>query len=124
MFKQSHTPSPPASTSSTMPFPSLSIPSHASGVAPGTPVVEALVLRVKSMVVPTLGPPLPEPPTPDTPLVVVALPASVACPASEAPPEGFSVDPSASALELQLAHRRIMQGSADHEAAEHEALFK
>src|SRR5690606_25032683 len=119
IFKQSQTPSPPTSTSSTIPFPSLSMPSQISGVPP-LPVVELPPLV--RLTPPTLGvPPLGEPvvdaaPVLATmPVLAAALP-SLAEPPSAAPPAGFSVASAPSDPEPQLASATIRNGKAGHKA--------
>src|SRR5438046_933942 len=70
MFKQSHTPSLPTSTSSTMPLPSLSMPSQISGL-PAIPPAPGLA---SPMLMPRSEPPTPvdtspPPPAPPPPLI-------------------------------------------------------
>src|SRR5262249_44197945 len=99
MFRQSHTPSWPSSTSSTMPLQSLSTPSHTSfaGVHPGTTVVppppppSPLMPSLGSMKIP---PPVAPEPVAPLPLLVPPEPVAVLPPLLPfVPPESVAVVP-------------------------------
>jgi hypothetical protein len=79
------------------------------------PVVELAPPLVK-FTLPALGEPALGEPAPEAmPVLAVALP-SVAWPPSAAPPLGFNVASASSALELQLATAKIINGNVGHKS--------